>query len=719
MPTQSAALTGAGSILGTLQYMAPEQLEGEEADARTDIFAFGTTVYEMVTGKKAFAGKSQASLIGAIMTSAPPPLTSLQPLSPETLDRVVTTCLAKDPEERWQSARDLQRELRWIGEAGPQVSPPTPPPAAPQSAGGQALPWVAGIVIGSLITGLAVWSLMRPAAPLVSRFTVSAPADPAGFADSISPDGRTIAFASNFLAGEDQVYVRRLDELEAVPLRGAEGTTPFGFSPDGEWLLVSDGSVMKKVPLAGGPAITIADDPFRVADWGPGDTIVSGSEEGLWTGSAAGGDLRQLIAPAEGETGSYYAPKFLPNGRAVLFYIWHGSPEASQVVVYDLDTGQQRILLAGTSPRFATSGHLVFFREGSLWAVPFDPDRLEVTGEPRPVMEGVGVNPLGWAYYSVAHDGTLVYRPGSGGGGVERTLVWVDREGRKEPLPAPPRPYDTPRISPDGRYVALVVQDPENTDVMVYDLERETPTRLTFDPGPDRSPLWTLDGQRVVFASARDGRMNVYAKGADGTGPVERVTTRDTDQWPSSWSADGHTLVVTDHAGAQWDVHVIALGAENRTEGLIETEFVETYPDVSPDGRWIAYMSGESGQMEVYVRPFPNVDDGRWQISRDGGFEPVWAPSGRELFFREGNTRDMMVVAVETEPTLSPGNPEVLFEAPYRTGSPRRARPWDVAQDGRFLMIKERASGEEAGASSDIVVVENWFEELNQRVPIP
>ena len=700
--------------------MAPEQLEGKEADALTDIFAFGTVVYEMVTGTKAFEGKSQASLIAAILEREAPVMSSVQAMSPATLDRAVRKCLAKDPDRRWHTVHDLHDELQWIADAGGQAGIPTSALSAPQRTGWrQALPLALGtLIIGSLITGVVVWSLTRPAAPLVSRFTVPSPADPGIAADSISPDGRTIAFASNFGGGEDQVYVRRLDELEAVPLRGAEGTTPFGFSPDGEWLLVSDSDVLKKVPLAGGPAITIAEDPFRVADWGPGDTIVSGSEEGLWIGSAAGGDLRQLVAPADGETGSYYAPKFLPNGRAVLFYIWHGSPDASQVVVYDLDTGQQRILLAGTLPQFATSGHLLFFREGSLWAVPFDPDRLEVEGEPRPVVEGVRVNFLGWAYYSVAQNGTLVYRPASGGGGLQRTLVWVDREGREEPLLAPPAPYDAPSISPDGRYVAVEVRDPENADVMVYDLQRDTPTRLTFDPGRDRSPLWSPDGRRVLFASGRDGTTNVYAKAADGTGPVERVTTSDTNQWPSSWSADGQTLVVTDNPGAQWDVHVIALGAENRTEGLmIETEFFEAFPDVSPDGRWIAYASNESGQFEVWVRPFPNVDDGRWQISRDGGISPVWAPSGRELFFRVVASGDMMVVAVETEPTFSPGNPEVLFAAPYRRSTPTRSRPWDVAQDGRFLMIKESASGEEIGAGPDIVVVENWFEELTQRVP--
>ena len=300
--------------------------------------------------------------------------------------------------------------------------------------------------------------------------------------------------------------------------------------------------------------------------------------------------------------------------------------------------------------------------------MPFDADTLSVTGDAVPVLEGVAIGTTGYAHITVAGNGSLAYVPGVAGTGQVRTLVWVDRQGGEEPLLAPPAPYESPRISPDGRYVAVEVRDPQNTDVMVYDLQRDTPTLLTFDPGVDSFPIWSPDGQHVVFGSARAGTMNIYTKAADGTGPAERLTTSDASQWPQSWSADGQSLVIMGTSGGQTDLNVISLGAESRTDGLIETEFAEVYAEVSPDGRWIAYQSNESGQFEVYVRPFPNVDDGRWQISRDGGISPVWAPSGRELFFR-GSAFDMMAVAVETEPTLSPGNPEVLFAAPYRAGA--------------------------------------------------
>ena len=357
----------------------------------------------------------------------------------------------------------------------------------------------------------------------------------------------------------------------------------------------------------------------------------------------------------------------------------------------------------------------VFARENALWAVPFDADTLSVTGDAVPVLEGVAIGTTGYAHITVAGNGSLAYVPGVAGTGQGRTLVWVDRDGREEELLAPPAPYETPRVSPDGRYVAVEVRDPENADVMVYDLQRETPTRLTFDPGADRNPLWSSDGQRVLFSSNRDGSSaNIYAKAADGTGPVERVTTSDTVQSPSSWSADGQLLVIQDF-GDSFDLRLVSLGGENRTEGLIETEGVDIHGKVSPDGRWMAYMSNESGQFEVYVRPFPNVDDGRWQISRDGGRSPLWAPDGQELFFKVGS--DVMAVTVETEPTFNPGNPEVLFTGQYRSSSAGRGPAWDVAPDGRFLMIRSAGATGQA-AAPHIVVVENWFEELQRLVPI-
>ena len=407
----------------------------------------------------------------------------------------------------------------------------------------------------------------------------------------------------------------------------------------------------------------------------------------------------------------------------MLFTIGANSIEESQIAVLSLDTGEYKVVLRGGSyPRYSPTGHLLYGVQGNLWAVAFDLNRLERVGDPVPVQEGVVTKPRGAADFSVSENGSLIYVPDVAQALQARTLVWVDREGREEELNAPPAPYESPRISPDGRYVAVEVRAPENSDVMVYDLERDTPTRLTLDPGLDRFPIWTPDGQRVLFASDREGQLNIFSKAADGTGQADRVTTSDNMQWAESLSVDGMTLVVGDFvlSGGQIDIHVISLGEQTRTEGLIQTGFAEVNSQISPDGRWIAYQSNVSGQFEVYVRPFPNVNESRMRISRDGGQSPLWAPGGQELFFRRGESWEMMVVAVEADPTFSAGNPEVLFEAPYLFTSVGlfRTRPWDVAQDGRFLMVKERASEDGTGAPH-IVLVQNWFEELKRLVPVP
>ena len=438
---------------------------------------------------------------------------------------------------------------------------------------------------------------------------------------------------------------------------------------------------------------------------------------GLWRVPAVGGEPEALTTPEEGR--AHWWPEILPGGEAVLFTtLRRVSPiavEDAQLAVLSLATGEVKVIGPGSYPRYSPTGHVVYGVEGNLWAVAFDLNQLETVGDPVPVQEGVLTKAAGTANFSVADNGSLVYLPG-GAPAAEagRTLVWVDREGREEAIPAPRAPYESPRLSPDGRYVAVEVREPENTDVMVFDLDRETLTRLTFDPGVDGAPLWSLDGQRVVFSSDREGSFGVYSRAADGTGQAERLTTSDTNQMPQSWSADGQALVVEETD----DLKLISVGAESRTEVLIGTEFGEFYPEVSPDGRWIEYSSNESGRSEVYVRPFPNVDDGRWQVSRDGAYAPVWGLEGQELFFRKSGSFEMMVVAVETEPTFTPGNPEILFPAPYVAGAPARNRPWDGADDGRFLMITRAGAGDAGAESTEINVVQNWHQELLERVPI-
>ena len=352
-------------------------------------------------------------------------------------------------------------------------------------------------------------------------------------------------------------------------------------------------------------------------------------------------------------------------------------------------------------------------------AVPFDAASLEITGNPVPLIEGVVVRNSGAADFSISDNGRLVYALGAGGG-TQRSLVWVDREGREEAIGAETRNYRALRLAPDGQRAAVVVLDGDgNQDVLIYDLVRDIPTRFTFDAASDSFPVWSPDGERVVFASTRGGNMNLFWKAADGTGEAERLTTADTSQYSSSWSPDGQSLVIAEVFPTGFDITVLAMDDERASETLIETEFQETFPEISPDGRWMAYESTESGEQEIYVRPFPNVDTGRWQVSQAGGRQPMWAPDGRELFYRRPNDHAMMVAPIETEPTFRPGNADVLFEAtnfPVVVG-PRR---FDIAPDGqRFLMIKEGGTTSEDAAPLQIDVVLNWFQELTERVPVP
>ena len=689
-PTLTAAATEMGVILGTAAYMSPEQAAGQTSDKRSDAWSFGVVLYEMLTGQRLFTGETVSHVLAKVLDRELD-LSALTSSTPPPIRRLLRRCLERKPKRR---LGDLGEALSHLEEArAPVDDAPSAvaslPPVVQPAGWRQALPSAGGIAL-AVATGLTVWGLTRPAPPAPRspvRFSVIPPASDRLFVDNLragmalSDDGETLVYAAT-RDGVRRLYRRPLGQLEAISIAGTEGATNPFLSPDGAWIGFEVGGALKRMAVTGGPAATLYEGELNATDasWGTNDVIVFGlSTDGnpLMQVAATGGVAEAVTTLAEGES-DHRQPALLPGGTALLFTVASGP--ATSIAVKSLETGERRDLFDGSSPRYAASGHIVFARENALWAVPFDADTLSVTGDAVPVLEGVAIGTTGYAHITVAGNGSLAYVPGVAGTGQARTLVWVDRQGGEEPLLAPPAPYESPRISPDGRYVAVEVRDPQNTDVMVYDLQRDTPTLLTFDPGVDSFPIWSPDGQRVVFGSARAGTMNIYTKAADGTGPAERLTTSDSVQLPQSWSADGQSLVIMDISGGQSDLNVISLGTESRTDGLIETEFAEVYADVSPEGRWIAYQSNESGQFEVYVRPFPNVDDGRWQISRDGGISPVWAPSGRELFFR-GNLSafDMMAVAVETEPTLSPTtSPPSSGKAAWaRSGRPP-TRSWDV-----------------------------------------
>ena len=527
LPTEAGALTAEGSIIGTLQYMAPEQLEGEQADARTDIFAFGALLYEMVTGTKAFEGKSQASLIAAILERQPPPISTLQSMSPPALDRLVRKCLAKDPEERWATAHDLHDDLQWTAESGSETEVSTPTVRHRGNRERIVAALVAGVV-AAVIASLVTWSWMRSAPPRLERFVINLP--PGARLDtsapdtdvSISRDGARIVYVARTEEGR-VLYSRTVDQLEATSLQGLGGhvRSPL-ISPDGNWVAFLDRTAneLKKVSIHGGPPVTICQlgSPMRGQTWGPGNAIIFAEVvdgTGLWRVPAGGGDPEPLTTPDidNGERNHLW-PEILPGGQAVLFTIEMGAAtESVQIAVLSLETGEQKILIPGGShPRYTSTGHIVYSVPGALRAVAFDVGRLEVTSDPVPVLEGVTTKGSSAANFSVSAEGSLVYTAGPSGGGGQRTLVWVDRQGKEEAVTAEPRSYTYPRISPDGGRVALDVRGGDN-DIWIWDFARETLTQLTFDPGNDNYPVWTPDGTRVAFASSRAGSSESVLEG--------------------------------------------------------------------------------------------------------------------------------------------------------------------------------------------------------------
>jgi eukaryotic-like serine/threonine-protein kinase len=683
LPTANDPVTAQGTIVGTLQYMAPEQLEGKGVDARTDIFAFGVVVYEMATGKKAFEGKSQASVIGAILKDDPPPIGSLQPMTPPALDRVVKKCLAKEPEKRWQGASDLCDELKWIAEGGSQVMlTPTAAVKGIRMLGRRGLILGAGaLLLGAIGIGIAIWNLKPTPTRPVSRSVIAlAPGQQlattvlldSGPAVTLSPDGTHLAYVAR-QGGTQQIYLRAMDSLEAKPIPGTEGAyNPF-FSPDGQWLGFFAGGKLKKVSVSGGAALTLGGAvAARGASWGSQGMIVftPSLASVLLQVSDAGGTPQPLTRLENGET-THRWPEFLPGGKAVLFAAagtganWNNA----QIAVHSVGTGERRNLIqAGTHPRYAPSGHLVYVQGGNLMAVPFDPKRLEVTGAAVPVVEGV-LQPLlnGSAQYSFSATGSLVYVPGGVQAGTPSKLVWVSRNGAEQPLAAPARAYLSPRLSPDGRRVAVGITE-QDFQVWLYDLARETLTRLTLEGNSNSNPAWTPDGKRIAFVS--NMVRSFFWQLADGSGGLERLTTSEYNGAPNSWSPDGQLLAFIEiNPTTGSDVWVLRLG-DRKAQPFLRTPFNEGGPRFSPDGRWLAYVSDESDRWEIYVQPYPGPG-GKWQISTDGGTEPVWNPNGRELFYRSGDK--MMAVDIATQPGFAAGRPRVLFEGPYVLTSP----PWD------------------------------------------
>jgi serine/threonine protein kinase len=715
LPTEGSNLTAQGTILGTLQYMAPEQLEGKEADARTDIFAFGLVVYEMATGKKAFEGKSQASLIAKILETDPPPISSLQPMTPPALDRVVKKCLRKEPEDRWQNARDITDELKWISDSDSQVGVTAFVPAGARQNLKKRIVWItaAFAILMAALMAATIYFRRSPVEARVVRFTV-APPEKQTFAVvpqlptflNISPDGNKLAFVAADSTGHTMLWLRELNSQTAQPLPGTDdASTPF-WSPDSRFIAFTVGTSLKKVAVNGGPAETIVTTPRSggtVGTWNRDGIILFESAGSIVSVPSAGGSTTPVTSLDRQQLSA--SPYFLPDGRHFLFSVI--SSENTGIYVGSLDSKETKFILSATSAAlYSPPGYLLFVRAGTLLAQAFDADRLELKGDAIPIVEGVQSGSLqGIAAVAVSQNGVLAYR--SVPADTQFKLVWVDRKGAEQALPSPPHTYRIPRLSPDGQRVALTI-DELGSQEWLLDIGRGTLTRLTFEGNYNGGAAWTPDGKRITFGSDRAGQRNLFWQLADGSGGAERLMTSDLMQVASSWSPDGQTLAFEQLAPATgMDISTFRL-SERKAQPFLQSRFNDIAPRFSPDGRFLAYASNESGRFEIYVQPYPGPG-GKWQISTEGGAEPVWARNG-ELFYRNGDK--LMVVETNTRLTFSASSPRVLFQGSYATFG--TMPDYDVTADGqRFLFLKAAEQ-----AQTEISVVVNWTEELKQKLPV-
>jgi serine/threonine-protein kinase len=741
--TSPAMMTAAGIILGTAAYMSPEQAKGRPADKRSDIWAFGCVFYELLAGKRAFDGEDLSDVLATVLKSEPD-WNALPADLPPRLRTLVRQCLEKDRRQRLAS---MSVVLFVLGDSSHLLAAaPAIAHAAPSTFWRRVVLPIAAVVVTAGVVGPLAWFAARTDPPPrpVTRFAFSPTGRAALSVDNqsqdvaVAEDGSFIVYkgAGESLINNTELYVRAKDQLEPRALTGLGSPRAPFVSPDGRWIgFVNPLPVsLNKVSISGGPPIRLAllDGASRGVSWGADGSIVFATAlplTGLQRVSADGGEVTVLTKPdpARGEQDHLY-PHLLPGGRAVLFTIvtTAGSPEASNVAVLDLGAGPgavPKLLVRGASQaQYLPSGHLVYFVAGTLRAIAFDANRLEVSGSQVPVQTDVMSLPSGTAEFDVASDGTLVFVVGGVATVARRQLVWVDRQGKEEPLAGLPiRAYVYPRLSPDGTRVAVDIRDQDN-DVWVSDLQRQTLTRLTFHPLLDESPMWTVDGRRVVYTSQQDTPAgSLFWQAVDGTGTPERLTNANSPQRASSVSPDGKSLMFA-QGGLKTltDVFSLSLDPPHQVEPILATAFVERNAVVSPDGRWVAYDSSDSvsGPFEVSVRRYPDLNSGRWQVSTAGGTRPLWSRDGRELFYLAPDGSPMVV-------SVSPGTawlamtPTRLFA--WSTGSVAQqgnfGRTYDISRDGRrLLMVKDVEDGR-AAATPTVVVVENWLEELKRLVP--
>jgi serine/threonine protein kinase len=712
LTTQDRSLTKDGRIVGTLQYMAPEQIEGKEVDARADIFAFGAVLFEMATGRKAFESKRQASLIAAILDSTPPPISSLRP-APRALDHIVERCLAKDPEERWLTAHDLVIELKWLAQEVSVNGIQRASAVRAVKVNKRALKIGTSIfLLVALLLG--VGYLPPPSdSNAAIRFTIPPP-EKTAFVSSvaISPDGTRLAFVAASSDGKRLLWVRPFPSVTAQPLPGTEGAAYPFWSPDNRLIGFFAGGKLKRIDIVGGLPQTLGDAPDgRGGAWNREGTIVfaPGPGEGLRRIAAAGGKAAPLtnLDTTRQET-SHLWPHFLPDGRHFVYLAATTKRESDAIYVGSLDSAKPKYVLNGNSnAAYASLGYLLFWRDGALTAQRFDPRKIQVTGEAVPISQAIKhYAAINHAYFSISANNTLVYLSG----GPKTQLVWFDRGGRLIRTAGPEGKYDSFSLSPDGKRVAAGDTDSRNNtlDIWLLELSRGRSSRFTFDSSDDSYPVWSPDGRRIVYASNRDGLFNLYQRASTGAGSEEVLFKSDSRKYPTDWSRDGRFLIyITEDPATKWDLWVLALDGAQKPVPFAHTGFDEMQGQFSPDGHWIAYASEESGIWEVYVEPFP-VTGSKWKISTDGGADPSWRRDGKELFYLATDKKLMAVEVKTASASFDAGIPKPLFGTRV-TGLTDSRNHYVATLDGKQFLVNTVI--EEATASPVNVVV-NWTGQL-------
>jgi serine/threonine protein kinase len=736
-PTITAAMTQPGIILGTAAYMSPEQAKGKAVDKRADIWAFGCILYECLTSKRAFEGETVTETLAAVLRGEPD-FRVLPAGTPVGIRNLLHRCLEKKMTDRLHDIADARIEIN-----EPATQTPEAALVSPKLSFARLMPVAAIFLIIGIWGGFKLTRYFQ-AAPAQEVVTTTIKIEP-GFqrptrpAVTMSSDGRFVIFcATDFRSGpiaKSQLYLRKMGNPEVKPIAATEGGSAPFLSPDNRWVGFWAGGKLKKIPIEGGVATTLCDAPNMLgASWGPDNSIIFAntpeqgfartgqgiSGSGLSKVSADGGAFESLTKPAiANEEFSHRLPSCIPNGNAVLFTIMRFDADTRpRLALFRMDTRKYSILFEDASDgRYVSTGHLLFMRQGTLMAVRFDPIRMETLGQPvevvKDVMQTLGSmnNSTACGQFSVSESGTLVYVNAGFEPDRKESLVWVDQRGIEQPAAVTQSSFQFQRLSPDGQKIAYIAYGRER-QVWVYDLIKGTNSRLTSD-GRATFPIWSPDGKRLLFMWHRALSGNLYWQSYDGSSPMERLTNSSYFQLPSSWSVDGKTVVLVEiHPETGSDIYVFDV-ASKTVKPFLNSPFEETYPDLSPDGHWLAYSSNESKRDEVYVRPFPGSNL-KYQISNGGGTQPLWTRNGKQLFYR-WNAQVWAVDVNKTDNGLATSKPRLLFEKPgYRAST--EVRGWDISADGkRFLMVKMGEN--KITFVTELILIQNWFEELKRLVP--